>query len=802
MTTTPDRNLTTRRFSQWRNRLRWASLPVLTGTLLAVMARPVFWQDALYLDGGEVGGERTDVGDRPTTLEPSRRTRRRAISGPSMPIDRPLTASDRLPEPTSESADLPSRSTTPSTDSESPQMLRFSRGFHQESPAPQAAPRFPTPEEAPVTAVAEPEAAEEPAEIAAAQPMRSITESLAALLLPPELPPVASEPSPLTATIPDRARDRSEETSPSLPSETSPSGGDAAIADELPGERPPVSDVGRPGTNMEPEAPSADLVDPDTDLDVTPEQTASIPDLIRVDQFVINGSTVFEPEDLAAIALSAVLDPAAENAAGELCDVQGPLTPPGTLYLTPSQLVQASNAIEQCYILGGYINSGAFIAETELTEPDDSTIEISVVEGRLEAISIEMIRSGLFGLHPSYVESRLRAAIGDPFNLEALVEAVRLLELDPLISQISTELVPGTQTGTSILDARVMQDDGFDVALFTDNERSPSVGSVRRGISLSQANLLGLGDRFSLGYNFTGGSDELSLGYTVPINPRNGTLGFNFTTTDSEVIEEPFTVLDILSNSTTYEFSYRQPLLLTPRQEFAISLKLSRRESQAEFLEGILGESIPFPGTGADAEGRTRITALRFGQEWITRNSREVIALLSEFSLGIDAFGSTIQPIPPDSRFFLWRGQGQWVRRLGPDSLFILRGNIQLADRPLLPNEQFSFGGQQAGRGYRLNTLLRDSGWFLSSEFRFPLFRIPEDNIMMQVAPFFDIGGGWNRGEAPETLFLTSTGLGLIFEFDDSFSARLDWGIPLSDFETTGSDLQDSGIHFSIRLTQ
>ena len=99
-----------------------------------------------------------------------------------------------------------------------------------------------------------------------------------------------------------------------------------------------------------------------------------------------------------------------------------------------------------------------------------------------------------------------------------------------------------------------------------------------------------------------------------------------------------------------------------------------------------------------------------------------------------------------------------------------------------------------------MNTLLRDNGWFLSAEARFPLFRVPEYNALMQIAPFFEVGGGWNAGDIPNTQFLTSTGLGLIFDIDDDISARLDWGIPLSSFDTSGTDLQDSGIYFSIQV--
>ncbi|MHC5830270.1 MAG: ShlB/FhaC/HecB family hemolysin secretion/activation protein, partial [Nostoc sp.] len=112
-----------------------------------------------------------------------------------------------------------------------------------------------------------------------------------------------------------------------------------------------------------------------------------------------------------------------------------------------------------------------------------------------------------------------------------------------------------------------------------------------------------------------------------------------------------------------------------------------------------------FPGSilspGADEQGRTRVSALRFSQEWTSRNSHEVIALRSQFSLGIDALNATINQNPPDSRFFAWQGQAQWARLLAPETLLLLRLNTQLASRTLLPIEQFGLGGQDSVRGYR-----------------------------------------------------------------------------------------------------
>jgi len=837
--TAPDPGSTTRSPAVRWGLIKGLAVPVLTGTLLAVTARPVFWQEGVYLE--EADAPRDRPAEEPSVTFRSAPAADSPAGAPApIRIGRPA---EELPPFTAPAAgDAPTA--VADTAAERP-TLRLSRGFQQA-----AAPDGADATAAPPTSSEAPAASARPAPAAAA-PTPARRPSLIDLLRPPaDLPVAMAEPPSTNATVPDLAgvpprRDampappetaplprpsrprpdqsppetavrptpppaEAEPPLPTAPPETEPTPTAPSTADtppptvpapRLPEAAPPAAEPSPreslPPSEASPSVPPpAEAAPPET----APPQTATIPDRVDVQNFVVTGSTVFDPDELSAIALTALLD--SENETDELrCDIDQPVTLDAPLSLTPSQLVQASNAIEQCYIERGYINSGAFIAESELFDTEDNTIEISVVEGRLENIAVEVVRSGLFGLNPSYVEARLNAYVGDPFNLDELVQAVQLLESDPLITQISTEIVPGTETGTSVLNARVVQDDGLDAVLFIDNNRSPSVGSLRRGLSVSQANLLGIGDRLSLGYNFTEGSSEFNIGYTIPVNPRNGVVGVSFTSSENEVIEEPFSILDILSSSRNYEVFYRQPLILTPTEEFAISLTASHRESRAEFLEGIAGESIPFPGVGADADGRTRITALRFGQEWISRNPDQVIALLSEFSLGIDALGATIQPIPPDGEFFLWRGQGQWVRRLGPDTLFILRGNMQLANGPLLPNEQFSFGGQSAGRGYRLNTLLRDNGWFASAEFRLPVARIPEDNILVQVAPFFDVGGGWNKGDVTDTLFLTSTGLGLIFEVDDTISARLDWGIPLSDFETEGSDLQDSGIYFSIRVT-
>ena len=513
--------------------------------------------------------------------------------------------------------------------------------------------------------------------------------------------------------------------------------------------------------------PPEDLLE-DLRSPTTQESTPEVPEEIFVEQFVIEGNTVIDNE-----ALLEVLAPFAGRS------------------LSLSELFQARSAIAQRYIDAGYVTSGAFIPPQALT---DSTVIIQVIEGQLETINVEVDGR----LSPSYVRKRLRRAVSPVLNTDNLLNALQLLQSDPLIDAISAELSAGVQPGSSILDVVVNPADSFEVTLQLDNERSPSVGSFRRGITLSEANLLGIGDGLIIGYDNTDGSNSIDASYRLPLNASGGTLTTNIGFTDSEVIEEAFNFLDIQSESRFYEFTYRQPLLRTPEQELALSLTASRRESQSEFLEDILGESIPFPSLGADEEGRTRISALRFAQEWTQQESRQVIAARSQFSLGLDAFDATINDEGPDSRFFSWRGQAQWLRLLDDDLLFLMRTDLQLAGNRLVPLEQFGLGGSRTVRGYRQNELLTDSGILFSSEVRLPVLRVEEVSGLLQIAPFVDIGHSWNVGaENPDPATLAAVGLGVLWQMD-RLNARMDVGFPLVDTDTQGNSLQENGIYFTV----
>ncbi|MDX2100690.1 MAG: ShlB/FhaC/HecB family hemolysin secretion/activation protein [Leptolyngbyaceae cyanobacterium bins.59] len=509
---------------------------------------------------------------------------------------------------------------------------------------------------------------------------------------------------------------------------------------------------------------------PTTPQPPVPQVPLNIPGTIIVSRFEIVGSTIFSAETLAQTTAPFV-----------------------GRSLTFPELLQAASAITKLYTDRGYITSGAFVPADQTFRREGGVVRIQVLEGRLEEIQV----SGTRRLNQGYIQSRLAVAGAAPLNVDRLLNALQLLQLNPLISTISTELATGSKPGQSLLRVAVTEAKTFSPLLSFDNNRSPSVGSEQRQIGLSDINLLGLGDTLRFNYTNTDGSDSVETSYTLPVSPHNTTVRFAYRTASNRVIEAPFNALDITAASRSYELSVRQPIAETPNQDFAVGLTFSRQESETALL------GIPFAlSSGANSRGETRISALRFFQEGLLRGSQEVIAARSQFSLGLDALGSTVNPSSPDSRFLSWRGQAQYARLLAPDTLVLARTGIQLADRPLVPLEQLSLGGVDTVRGYRQDYLLSDNGAFGSLEVRIPVLRVPEVEGILQVTPFLDFGTTWNTGRAtpdPSTLF--AGGFGLLWRQGNYLTAQLQWGIPFISVSENRRTWQENGLYFSIVYT-
>ena len=545
----------------------------------------------------------------------------------------------------------------------------------------------------------------------------------------------------------------------------------AVSAENVP-ELPPVQRI-EPPIRIEP-APSVEPFElPELNApELPPSDIPEIPSnesTFFVSTFTFTGNTVFSEKQLQEVARPYI-----------------------SRMITFSDLIQLRSELTDLYVQNGYTTSGVYVPleANQNVNLRAANITLQVIEGSIEQIELAGDRR-----LEAYARNRIASAT-TPFNQTKLEEALRLLQVDPLVDSISGNLSPGSRPGLSVLEIDAVGAPIFAISVGTDNRRLPSTGSVQGQTSLSVSNLLGIGEQVSFGYSLTEGSDTLDVRLETPVNTRNGRLSFQYAAINGQIVEEPIDEFDIRRDSHIYALSFEQPIFSRATnsivEEFSVGIGGTRVNSQAT-LSGF-----PFPlSPGADDNGETRTTEISAFQTYTRRSRNNALFINSQFDTGIDAFNATVGE-EPNTQYLTWEGQVAWVQQFSNLSELRLEGAVQLSGEPLIPFSQFSIGGPSSVRGYRQDALLADSGLSGTAELLFPVARSGEHELSL--IPFAGIGVGWNNSaqRAIDSNFLAAVGVGAQYTWND-LSARINYAVPFTSVGRMGNSLQEQGIDFEVR---
>lgn len=473
--------------------------------------------------------------------------------------------------------------------------------------------------------------------------------------------------------------------------------------------------------------------------------------------------------------------------------------------LATEDLERLRLALTLLYINNGYITSGAVIPDQDV---NDGVIHIQIIEGALSRIDVE----GTNWFRRGYLSDRVALGAGPPLKIEPLQGRLQMLQQDPRLERINAELRPGDQRGESVLQLKVKEASPWKAWFDFNNYQTPAVGAERGLMTLAHQNVTGHGDPFS--FTFGGSRGVLPIidtSYTLPLNRYDTTFTASYRRNDFLVVESQFRALDLNSESEIFGFTLRHPVYRTVTDELAFAITGERLYNKVTSIFDTPGLPSPFIN-GSSETGVSSVSALRFVQEYVHRTSTSVIAARSRFSVGLDVLNATTNsglsrdgtPLP-DGRFFSWLGQLQSVRRFDDWWGMQLLGQmtLQLANDRLFPLEQIPIGGRFSVRGYRENTLIRDNGFLVSVESRFPLIRYANSEPLLQLAQFVDVGRAWQaKGETPDPQTLASVGLGIRWSILPRDRARFElyWGVPLNHVLHPAGNLQDHGIHLQLAV--
>lgn len=457
-------------------------------------------------------------------------------------------------------------------------------------------------------------------------------------------------------------------------------------------------------------------------------------------------------------------------------------------------------ALTRAYIEAGYVNSGVLLPDQDLT---DGILRLEVIEGKLQVVEL----SGNQHLRRTYIEKRLLPDSDEPFNVRDFETSLRLMQQWPMVAQVNAELLPGRERGEMILDLKVRERDPFIIAAGYDNHRPPSVGEDNFTLSAAHQSLTGNADTFSATYGYADGADDWLVNYSLPLTASDLTVGLSYADGTSDIVEQPFDELDIVTKTETWAVTLHQPVVRTLTQTLVAGVGFEHEESRSTLLDS------PFSFSPGEQAGEAMVTSLFAFADWTLRRDSDAVAVRTTLRQGVDWLDATVNPGDlPDSEFTSLLLQAQYARRLPLwNSQFLARLTGQLSSDPLLPVERLAMGGATTVRGYRENLLVRDEGVIAGLELRVPVLKneTGESRIGLTFVPFVDYGWAKDKGiddipglANPDSEDIASVGGGLIWNWWQWFYAEAYYGYALTD-EGSGSQessLQEDGIHLMTTL--
>lgn len=456
------------------------------------------------------------------------------------------------------------------------------------------------------------------------------------------------------------------------------------------------------------------------------------------------------------------------------------------------------NDINKLYLEKGYVTARAYLPEQTI---ENGKIKIYLAEGKVGDLNINN-PAKLHWTKDKYIKDRINAKSGTIFNIAELERDILLFNRYNDGVTLSANLNKGTKDLTTDINLISKETSPFHLHFITDNQGRETIGVNRFGVMLQDDSLTGHRDKLTFGTYLSKSSVTPFFDYNLPINKKDGRVGFMYSYSKSDIKSGPFNIFNIGSRSHNFSLYYSQPIIRKTYMELTSVSSLSYKHAITSIEDIDLNtDKIPGVQTGLNFRYDTK--------RGIWYANQNIYYAFPEFKTN-------------DSYLKL---EGGIVRMhdFGHGIIGQLRTSYQvIPNKQVVPYvDQIIAGGMNTVRGYSEGLLIGRSGYIASGELIFPILpstikikdkstikqnteidinsinntkpvtfnkekEIPFLGKYVKGAVFIDHAGIFpykGTGVGTESInssdFLLSTGLGLRIQFPGDVSARFYWGIPL-----------------------
>lgn len=497
--------------------------------------------------------------------------------------------------------------------------------------------------------------------------------------------------------------------------------------------------------------------------------------------------------DLMAQEENAAFDVMEFSVAGNTVLPRGKIERSVYLYLGKAKTIddveKARAALEKAFHDAGYLTVLVNIPEQKV---DRGIVRLEVVEGKVEKLRVVGSRYYSLGMIKSRVPELAEGNVPYFPEVQKQLAAVN----GTADRQVAPILRPGETPGKLEVDLNVKDQLPFHGNLELNDRYSPNTTKIRLNGSMRYENLWQLDHSISISFQLTPENTNetkvLSATYVVPVNgdywAAYGVLSDSNVSAVGDV--------SVIGKGDIFGLRYIHPLPRLDSYTQTLNLGIDYKNfKETTALEGADSFNTPISywplmlDYDATFQGEKRSTQLSLGATFSLRG------------LGNDVTEFANKRYLAKADFAYWRGNLKHTEQLPWDWQLYLKLNGQLANGPLISNEQFALGGVDSVRGYPESDAMGDKGATGSLELRTPsLARYVSDQIKeMQALVFYDAGHASIYDPLPaqtKQFNLASVGMGLHLKGWHGVSGMVDYAYALHDAATVKEG--DERLHFSV----
>lgn len=376
---------------------------------------------------------------------------------------------------------------------------------------------------------------------------------------------------------------------------------------------------------------------------------------------------------------------------------------------------QILERVSNAYVDAGYITSRPYLPEQDLA---DGSFEIEVVEGKIDTVTFNGERNDRW---QRVVYPDISGHIANLREIEQGLDTIRTMPT----YEADMELIPGEETGTSVLAIKAVSKRPYQITFSTNNYGQSPLPEFNSSVAISYDNLFSLNETLTLKYSkgvnptplnfeYKGiGSSSWGLSGRFPYGKWVWDLGYD-QSVSNQVIEGVFSEIPVRGESSSFSVSGKRLIHRDQVSKTYTTFSLNRDKNENKIADVLL-ESSSRVVTNASVSiiHQRPIKGFNFyGSATLDKG----LKILNAEDFDKMPKG---QPNAQFTKLDLYANLNrQWQYEKGTLS-YDGTLSAQFSGDRLYSSQQFSLGGPSTVRGIKSSIASGSSGFLLKQEFEF-----------------------------------------------------------------------------------